>query len=449
MMFNKRIGFLISSQHLIPHGGIGQFAKGFAEMCQRLGYMVDIIMDQSPTKNSLVTHLESLPNVSFVHEPGEWQGLRHQKIHAFSESINYERVMKFRDSLMRAMQTRLYDTFIINTPEALFSTYALGIQEHVQTVFYTHNENLVFPNNAFKGVFNDIYDPMILNMCKVPGLYIGTQTQLNATEMYTAHKILASFLPMPIPERSLLESSSRVEKSGVLFIGRWEDRKNPKEFIKLIADTKLPAKVMTNSNGASKFKAALDDIGATYEIRESIVGQEKVDFVKSAKVFFMPSKSESYGFALMEAIGHTNAVVLSDYEWHKNFDGRHINVCSKKQAADTVLRLYNEDISDAKLEYIKSVDADCDARWQTFIESFVCKQSTSSAATICKSSSTFVKDFIDGLGRFASIEDLISIYGNKHRFSVHHTIDGTWLSVNGEMPKEKKTNDIVTLDDFF
>ena len=50
------------------------------------------------------------------------------------------------------------------------------------------------------------------------------------------------------------------ERSGVLWIGRWEPRKNPEEFIRVIKETKLPAKVITNTNGARKFEAALIEI---------------------------------------------------------------------------------------------------------------------------------------------------------------------------------------------
>jgi len=46
-LYNKRIAFLISDQHFIPHGGIGSFAKGFTEMCGRIGWKVDIILDKA------------------------------------------------------------------------------------------------------------------------------------------------------------------------------------------------------------------------------------------------------------------------------------------------------------------------------------------------------------------------------------------------------------------
>ena len=41
-IYKKRIAFCISDQHLVPHGGIGQFAKGFVEMANNIDWKVDI-----------------------------------------------------------------------------------------------------------------------------------------------------------------------------------------------------------------------------------------------------------------------------------------------------------------------------------------------------------------------------------------------------------------------
>jgi hypothetical protein len=70
---------------------------------------------------------------------------------------------------MVAMQDHLYDAFVINTPEALFSTYALGMKDYVQTIFYTHNENLVFKNNNFKGYSSRIMIRSSTHLCDCLG----------------------------------------------------------------------------------------------------------------------------------------------------------------------------------------------------------------------------------------------------------------------------------------
>jgi len=52
--YNKRIGFLVSYQTLIPHGGIGQFTKSFCELMDSHNIKVDIITDKEPQDNEFV-----------------------------------------------------------------------------------------------------------------------------------------------------------------------------------------------------------------------------------------------------------------------------------------------------------------------------------------------------------------------------------------------------------
>ena len=57
--YGKRIAFCISDQHLVPHGGIGQFAKGFTEMAKDLNWKVDLILDKA-SSNDFGALVESL-----------------------------------------------------------------------------------------------------------------------------------------------------------------------------------------------------------------------------------------------------------------------------------------------------------------------------------------------------------------------------------------------------
>ena len=52
--YDKRIGFLVSSQTLIPHGGIGQFTKSFCELMDEHNIKVDIITDKEPKDSDFI-----------------------------------------------------------------------------------------------------------------------------------------------------------------------------------------------------------------------------------------------------------------------------------------------------------------------------------------------------------------------------------------------------------
>jgi len=109
-IYNKRIAFLISDQHFIPHGGIGQFAKGFTELCQRINWKVDIILDKAPT-NDFSDVVKALgANVIYPTEPLKYTD--HTATFAFSDTINFEKIVNFRKSILHAFETNIYDMML-------------------------------------------------------------------------------------------------------------------------------------------------------------------------------------------------------------------------------------------------------------------------------------------------------------------------------------------------
>jgi hypothetical protein len=109
----------------------------------------------------------------------------------------------------------------------------------------------------------------------------------------------------------------------------------------LIEQTKLPAKVMTSANGAKKFEDRLKKIGVPYEIRIGIIGQEKVDFMTSARIAFNPSIVESYGMAFYEQHIQMPTLVLEHQRWTNNFNKDFFYTCNKKDMASKAKELYD------------------------------------------------------------------------------------------------------------
>ena len=168
---------------------------------------------------------------------------------------------------------------------------------------------------------------------------------------------------MPLSERDLLVEST-TEKRGVLFIGRWEAGKNPETYIKVMAETGLPCKVMTNTNGTKKFEKAFSDAGITdYEIRTSITGKEKVDFIKSCKVSFNCSLIENYPFAFVECVGHMPVVVLDTQDWADNFDNRFFTKTTVKKAHEVIKELYDKPYGTDALDYVNMLDINSKTAW--------------------------------------------------------------------------------------
>ena len=140
-----------------------------------------------------------------------------------------------------------------------------------------------------------------------------------------------------------------LEKDGLLFIGRHEDRKNPGEYIKVLKAIKdkygveIKAKIMTRSAHVKKFEADLAEIGHTnFEIVSDVVGEEKAKMIQSSKVAFMPYKNESFGIAVLEALRFMPTVVLDKYNWHYNFEEfSNYIVADYKEVADIIWSAYN------------------------------------------------------------------------------------------------------------
>lgn len=278
-------------------------------------------------------------------------------------------------------------------------------------------------------------------------IIIGTQSQKNIDELTKHGASNCRLLRMPMSERGLLTASNNKRK-GVLFIGRWEAGKNPEAYIRVMKESKLPCKVMTNSNGEKKFIKAFTEAGITdYEIKAGVTGQEKVDFIKSASVFFMPSLRENYPFAFLECLGHMPSVVLDKQDWSDNFDNGYYHKVSINDASETIKALYGTNQLPSALEYIQKLDSEVAEQWIKFLDDFVSKRSNNNGAKINSYETVCYKDYVKDLDRsHLAREDFESVLSNRHKFcNIIYTDENTYLSKD---PKYKPAEEVTGLDLF-
>jgi glycosyltransferase involved in cell wall biosynthesis len=419
---------MISDQHFIPHGGIGQFAKGFTEMCQRIGWKVDIMLDKAPTNTFSKLIKELGANIVYPDEPLRYTD--HNDTFAFSDTINFEKIINFRKSILKAFETNIYDMIVCNTQEAMTAAYAMTINKYIPVVFYTHLHSMIFRDTQGSDVFLDSYHNFYNKHMEFHDIVIGTQSQKNIDELTKFGATTCELLRMPMSERGLLEPAIS-DKKGVLFIGRWESGKNPEAYIKAMTECNLPCKVMTNDSGAKKFEKAFKDNGITdYEIKAGITGKEKVDFIKSCSVFFMPSLRENYPFAFMECLGHMPCVVLDTQDWSDNFDSKYYIKVKLSNAADAIKSLYGTQQKDGALDYVKSLDDQVAVDWIQFVDNFVGKRSNNNSAKINTYETVKYIDYIKDLNRsHLAREDFESVLSNRYKFlKVMYTDNHTYLS---------------------
>jgi glycosyltransferase involved in cell wall biosynthesis len=437
-IYNKRIGFLVSYQTLIPHGGIGQFAKSFCELMDSHDIKVDIITDKEPQDNEFVKSLKA--NVIAPLEPLKYTD--HSNIFMYGDTFCYERMANFRNAITEALEHNLYDALICNTYETVQVASTMGLDDVIQIIAYTHLESQIFKDT--KNPFLHSTNEMMRKQLEMDGIVIGTQSKFNQLQVDGYH------LPIPITEIDLLTEYTG-DREGILFVGRWEEGKNPELFIELIEQTKLPAKVMTSPNGVKKFEERLKKIGATYDVRASIVGPEKVDFIKSSRIAFNPSVVESYGMAFYEQHIQLPTLVLENQRWTKNFNEDYFYTCTKKDMAERAKQLYDS-FEKAEtyynlgaLRHFNIMEKQVFHKWNDCFHKFEPKLSNSNTAKICSETTTTHSDFIKKLDRkIICIDDVRSVLANKHKFRVIYTDNDTYLTKDPAFEPEEQAESLFS-----
>lgn len=417
----------MSSEYLKPTGGVGQFAKSICQLMNKHSIKVDIITDKKPYDEGFAYNLNA--NIIYDYNKKSLQYGDHQIIFGKPDSYCLERMINFRYSIMLALSKNMYDAFICNTYETVRLVHDMGLENQIQTIAYTHLESQIFKDT--KNPFLSCVNESMRNELLLPGVYIGTQSLFNKLQFENAYE-----LPIPLPEQSLLERHDK-PRSGVLFIGRWEEGKNYELYLELIKQTGLPARVLTSETGAEKFEKALKEITNDYVVQYDKIGVEKVDFITSCRVAFNPSLIESYGIAFLEQMTQMPTVALENMRWTNNFDSKYFYTCNKKNMAEKVIELYNKFDTSEKyystgaFDHVKNLQDSIFHKWNVCFSDFRCKESESNKAKISSETtvkySTFIKD-LDRKKGLSLENDIRSIYNNKHKFRVIYTDDETYLT---------------------
>jgi len=448
--YNKRIGFLVSYQTLIPHGGIGQFTKSFCELMDQHDIKVDIITDKKPDDTDFINSIREHARIIYPDESLSYT--KHSNIFMYGDTFCYERMANFRNSIVKALSSNLYNAMICNTYETVQVASSMGIEEFIQIIAYTHLESQIFTDTKNPFLYNT--NVLMRQQLETDGIYVGTQSKFNQLNINDT----AYHLPIPITERDLLTEYAGV-REGILFVGRWEEGKNPELFVDLIEQTGLPAKVMTNENGAKKFTEQFKKRGITgFQIGVGIIGKQKVDFIKSSRIAFNPSVVESYGMAFYEQHIQLPTLVLENQRWTKNFNSDYFYTCTKKDMAKRAKDLYDSfENADTwyllgSLEHAKQQEASVFRKWNNCFNEFKCKESSADTAKIANIEDTLTcrkfifklrnkKDVIDDNSALnICIDDTKSAHTNKHKFRVIYTDDDTWLTKDPNFePQEEES----------
>lgn len=330
------IAFLISDQHFIATGGIGQYAYAFYKMCLRKCIRVHFILDKQPTKQFFV----DLFDKAIFHYPEDPIAYTiHANTHFRDDTMNMYKQANFTSAIVKArkyLNDKTFAMYLCNTSESIIPAYSADCSP---LVIYTHLYKHIHID-AENGKFIANFHNLVENLSKLPNVYIATQSHYNKLLLEQRYDNV-QILPIPFTEQKFLEKYDRSNVRGVLFVGRYEEGKRPDKFLKYCQLANLPVKILTSPKSAIKFKQKCIDLGLEYDIRHNLVGQEKVDFMLSSAFLLNLSKNESFSMATLECIGHMPVVTLDDQLWTEHFDKKFLTVCSKDNIVWT-MKQYHE-----------------------------------------------------------------------------------------------------------
>jgi len=431
---NRRVGIISTASHFIAFGGAGQFIKGlYEQVLKPEGAIVDLICDKEPADMEFLKALDLSGTVYYPKNPLPYS--KHVSMFSFSDSANLEKEINLRDALFQALSENIYDTIIINSIEGISPVHLTGIQRFVKVVCYTHVEFSI-------GLMDHRLTPFSRDFIAHYGRLIGAKDFIMGTQSaYNAESIKENFddvwevrvLPMLLPENALL-TVVNTNKRGVLFNGRWEPRKRPEEFVALIKESGLPAKVMTGPRGVAKFEKAFKEAGITdYEIKSGIFGQEKVDFISSAKLVYHPSRHENFSFSCLEGMAQCPVIVDGDCYWHKNFEseGFALIKTTKENRAKYAKFIHEQPVEGfGQLKEGQEYDQRARKAWLELLSE---DHPHTPTKTLFTANDDFLYgSYMEGLGRKPSIEDVHGAHKAKTHYKRQQLKAGTFLSTTGK-----------------
>lgn len=455
MMKARRIMFAITSQSLICAGGIGQFAKGFLTLMHEMGHVVDLVCDVKPKDPWAFT----LPWDQIIYTDNPIETKLHDNVFAFTDSINFGKEHNLWASMSKAWNTNLYDFVLCNTPECLVAAYSLGYHRFVQTMYYTHNENLVNLGGSNTFGFNEVgpysreYNEYYARAMTLPGIMIGTQTEYNLRNLLETRKeipgVMISHTRMPLPDLAFLNQPN-IKRDGLLWIGRWEERKDPKFFISFLKycverNFTPPVTILTNRSGRAKFQEALKEINYPFEqlkINCNVDGKEKIDAINDRKIYINTSVKESFGYSVLEALGNCR-VILPSYSWasmwHQSSDKWSIFTYNSKDAESLfeMVKLAIEENNSFLFEQqaiLHSYMIHCRADWESVLNRSMKRFAPTNgraSANVAKIDAEWYNEYAKKLrpSSTLSVEDLEVVLKAiaRQELFITQTKGGTWL----------------------
>lgn len=239
--------------------------------------------------------------------------------YAYSQVIDYTIVAFLQTAILKKLEDYPYTAIVCSTFEACEACIGLGLPKFMPIYYRTHNGGVASEIRV-------IGDEKIIRLLATAN-QTGIRVLANCTQTLRALQKVFNGIKGSVAlnvTTTLPKFKQPKVVSGTLYISRFDDVKQPKQFAILANDLPKPIKIMTNSVQAAKSwrKLLLDHKidEADLDIRYGLT-IDKWDFIASAAVAVSTSKAESFGLGILETLPFCPTIILkSEYAWHKNFE---------------------------------------------------------------------------------------------------------------------------------
>jgi glycosyltransferase involved in cell wall biosynthesis len=343
MKYNTaRIAILVPRQSFV-HRGVGVYCKSIIDFALRQCINVDIISDDHARDNGLLDAYQG--RVSWFTPRQRYDDKVFKELSTFGKPYDVGTVLNLRNSLIEALRHHSYDLVITNTGEALDAVTGLGLNMVSKVAHATHHES-----EAHVTIRHDIFTKGVSTrysyLCGLPDVTLLCQSAWVKSRVVSAwpDKLEDAVVATPLlAEPQLLEFEKLPSASwGVGFVGPYEPRKEPDEFIRVVSKAKLPAVIITPSEtSAKKFREKLTEAGVEHRIHVGITGQAKVEVLRGLAAGYHPAQSETFGLGAFET-SHTCPTLLLDSRDWSGVHEKYSILCSKETVVDTLKAVYGK-----------------------------------------------------------------------------------------------------------
>lgn len=358
---NKRIA-LLTPKNSYVNRGVATYINGWIEWGLRNGVQVDVISDDADLNNNQFERYTRVSQWISPPQPVSIPSKLHDDNYIAMRSpvVRLQDSVNIRTALLHAMTQYHYDAIICNTIETLFTVVSMGLHtEHPNIYYATHS--WVDVNMGQSNYQYDLSRSIIANS----NIKLLVQSEWMREHVLKGYGVTEDRVSVVVPmlgQPEFLDSldAEFTDRKGILYIGPYEDRKNPAVYIQALKNSGLPALVITPSQtSADKFKREFLKHNIEHEIHVALTGSAKVAAMQRAALAIIPSKDETFCYTAFEAAHICRTIVPGNRGWTTAHADWCIRV-EEDQIPYVVTDHYNKPLMDSARAALKQQFAESD-----------------------------------------------------------------------------------------